>query len=197
MFDRFPSAADDRAAAYPAGSKAISRCLGRVFLAPLRHHAGHQNDPGQGAPGGLTDLVGSEGEVNVQGEVQQKLDVYANEVLLYALAVRESMGILASEENEHPLTIPTPRPSQVCRDLRSAGWFLEHRHGRQRGHHVFHPQAAGRERYQRRVAVGCCSPARVRWRPAMSFTAPRPCWSIAWATACMGSRSILRSAPSC
>ncbi|UUO05043.1 class 1 fructose-bisphosphatase [Blastopirellula sp. J2-11] len=51
---------------------------------------------------GLTDIVGAAGDVNVQGEVQQKLDVYANEVLLHCLSTRASVGVLASEENEHP-----------------------------------------------------------------------------------------------
>ena len=46
---------------------------------------------------GLTDLIGAHGEINVQGEVQQKLDVYANEVLAHALSVRESIGVLISE----------------------------------------------------------------------------------------------------
>jgi fructose-1,6-bisphosphatase I len=55
---------------------------------------------------GLTDILGSQGVVNVQGETQQKLDVYANEVLLHCLSLRQSIGILASEENDHPLMIP-------------------------------------------------------------------------------------------
>ena len=52
---------------------------------------------------GLGDILGSHGITNIQGEVQQKLDVYANEVLLHCLSLRESIGILASEENEHPV----------------------------------------------------------------------------------------------
>jgi len=52
---------------------------------------------------GLADILGTAGEINVQGEVQQKLDVYANEMLIYALGVRESVAMLASEENEQPL----------------------------------------------------------------------------------------------
>jgi fructose-1,6-bisphosphatase I len=55
---------------------------------------------------GLSDILGSEGVVNVQGETQEKLDVYANQVLLHCLSLRESIGILASEENDHPLMIP-------------------------------------------------------------------------------------------
>jgi len=60
---------------------------------------------------GLTGILGSHGNVNVQGEVQQKLDVYANEVLMHCLSVRESIGILASEENERPLTVNLHSPN--------------------------------------------------------------------------------------
>src|ERR1044071_2646236 len=38
---------------------------------------------------GLLDVVGSAGETNVQGETQQKLDVYANRALLHCLGVRD------------------------------------------------------------------------------------------------------------
>lgn len=55
--------------------------------------------------GALSDTFGSAGEVNVQGEVQQKLDVYANEVLLHCLGVRDSVSILVSEENDEPVTL--------------------------------------------------------------------------------------------
>lgn len=54
---------------------------------------------------GLSDILGEQGNVNVQGEVQQRLDVYANEVLVHCLSARESIGVLASEENEEPLLV--------------------------------------------------------------------------------------------
>ncbi len=54
---------------------------------------------------GLMEVLGAHGTVNVQGEQQQKLDVYANEVLLYCLSVRDSIGLLASEENEEPIIL--------------------------------------------------------------------------------------------
>ena len=54
---------------------------------------------------GLIGILGSFGEENVQGEIQQKLDVYANEVLIHCLSLRKSIGIIASEENEHPITV--------------------------------------------------------------------------------------------
>lgn len=53
---------------------------------------------------GLLDILGSAGERNVQGEVQQKLDVYANQALLECLGQRDTVAVLVSEENEEPVT---------------------------------------------------------------------------------------------
>ncbi len=53
----------------------------------------------------LAGILGSLNEVNVQGEVQQKLDVYANEALIHCLSLRKSIGLIASEENEEPITL--------------------------------------------------------------------------------------------
>ncbi|MBV9158788.1 MAG: class 1 fructose-bisphosphatase [Acidobacteriaceae bacterium] len=53
---------------------------------------------------GLLDVLGSAGETNVQGETQQKLDVYANQALLQCLSLRDSVAVLVSEENEEPVT---------------------------------------------------------------------------------------------
>lgn len=53
---------------------------------------------------GLLDVLGSAGEMNVQGETQQKLDVYANKALLHCLSLRDSVAMLVSEENEEPVT---------------------------------------------------------------------------------------------
>src|SRR5579875_3871426 len=52
---------------------------------------------------GLLDILGSAGDTNVQGETQQKLDVYANQALLHCLGLRDSVAILVSEENEEPV----------------------------------------------------------------------------------------------
>ncbi|MCA9048276.1 MAG: class 1 fructose-bisphosphatase [Planctomycetaceae bacterium] len=51
---------------------------------------------------GLNNILGDHGAVNVQGEVQQKLDVYANRVMSDSLAFRDSIAVIASEENEEP-----------------------------------------------------------------------------------------------
>jgi len=53
----------------------------------------------------LENVLGSAGVENVQGEVQQKLDVLANEVLLATLGGREGVAIVASEENEEPVIL--------------------------------------------------------------------------------------------
>ena len=57
---------------------------------------------------GLGHILGAAGEVNVQGEVQQKLDVFANKALLHALGNRGNVGVLASEENEEPVVVLEP-----------------------------------------------------------------------------------------
>ncbi|HTN74877.1 MAG TPA: class 1 fructose-bisphosphatase, partial [Pirellulaceae bacterium] len=41
---------------------------------------------------GLLDILGNAGETNVQGEVQQKLDIYANRALFHCLGLRESVA---------------------------------------------------------------------------------------------------------
>jgi fructose-1,6-bisphosphatase I len=53
----------------------------------------------------LENVLGSVGSENVQGEVQQKLDVLANDVLLRTLGGREGVAIVASEENEEPVIL--------------------------------------------------------------------------------------------
>jgi len=53
---------------------------------------------------GLLDVLGDTGDVNVQGEHQQHLDVYADNALVHCLGVRESVAIIASEENEDAIT---------------------------------------------------------------------------------------------
>jgi fructose-1,6-bisphosphatase I len=60
---------------------------------------------------GLVDILGSFDKTNVQGEIQQKLDVLANETLIKSFSLRESIGIIASEENEHPIAIRHTSPA--------------------------------------------------------------------------------------
>jgi fructose-1,6-bisphosphatase I len=53
----------------------------------------------------LEAVLGAAGSQNIQGEVQQKLDVIANDVLLSALGGREGVAVVASEENEEPVIL--------------------------------------------------------------------------------------------
>lgn len=54
---------------------------------------------------GLVDIIGGAGEKNVQGEDQQKLDVYANEVFIKTLTNREIVCGIVSEENDDFITV--------------------------------------------------------------------------------------------
>lgn len=55
---------------------------------------------------GLLDIIGEAGEVNVQGEDQQKLDVYADDVIFKMCDHTGRLCIMASEEHEELLEIP-------------------------------------------------------------------------------------------
>ncbi len=56
---------------------------------------------------GLTDVLGEYAShgTNVQGEVQQKLDVFANQAILRCLRVRDSIATLVSEEDDEPIML--------------------------------------------------------------------------------------------
>ena len=59
---------------------------------------------------GLSDILGDEGTVNVQGELQQKLDVFANETVRNSVQHTGRTCVLASEEDEEPVPVPPGRP---------------------------------------------------------------------------------------
>lgn len=54
---------------------------------------------------GLVDILGGVGDTNIQGEDQQKLDVYANEAFIKTLTNREIVCGIASEEEEDFIAI--------------------------------------------------------------------------------------------
>ncbi|MEN0055920.1 MAG: class 1 fructose-bisphosphatase [Mucilaginibacter sp.] len=56
---------------------------------------------------GLVDILGQAGSTNVQGETQQKLDIYANEQFIAALKNGGECCIVASEENEEIVMLDT------------------------------------------------------------------------------------------
>ena len=56
---------------------------------------------------GLMDILGNAGSTNIQGESQQKLDVFANEQFIPALKSGGECCIVASEENEDIIRLDT------------------------------------------------------------------------------------------
>jgi fructose-1,6-bisphosphatase I len=52
---------------------------------------------------GLVDIIGRSGEVNIQGENQQKLDVFADEVFISALLSSGECCGVATEENQNEI----------------------------------------------------------------------------------------------
>lgn len=58
---------------------------------------------------GLVDITGAAGEQNIQGEDQQKLDVFANNIFIQTLTNREIVCGIGSEENDEFITIAGSR----------------------------------------------------------------------------------------
>src|SRR5256712_7268665 len=67
---------------------------------------------------GLTDILGEVGTINVQGEVQQKLDVFANETVRHSVEHTGRVCVVASEEDENPI------PVKVREDRRGGEYVL-------------------------------------------------------------------------
>jgi fructose-1,6-bisphosphatase I len=69
---------------------------------------------------GLIDIIGMSGEINIQGETQQKLDVYADEVFINALLSSGECCGVATEENESEIAFSESFASNgnyiVCMD---------------------------------------------------------------------------------
>lgn len=57
---------------------------------------------------GLVDILGQHGNINVQGEDQQKLDVYADDILFRLCDHTGRLCAMASEEREDFIPIPQP-----------------------------------------------------------------------------------------
>ncbi|HEX2675285.1 MAG TPA: class 1 fructose-bisphosphatase [Polyangiales bacterium] len=59
---------------------------------------------------GLAGVLGHTGKVNVQGETVQKLDELANETLIHCMEAGGQVCMMASEEVDDPIPIPTKYP---------------------------------------------------------------------------------------
>ncbi len=55
---------------------------------------------------GLLDILGRAGDVNIQGEEQQKLDVFADEMIVHICDHTGRLCVMASEEREEIIHIP-------------------------------------------------------------------------------------------
>jgi aminopeptidase N len=121
-----------------------------------------QHDPGRPAPsdrsrrarlqaasafrsskGALGDALGSAGSENVQGEVQKKLDILSNEILLEANEWGGNLAAMASEEMETIFPIPNRYPKgNYHADVRPARRLVEHRRQRVDRHDLLGSEAA-------------------------------------------------------
>lgn len=54
---------------------------------------------------GLKDVFGGTGDVNVQGELVQKLDQYADDTIIRCLDYRDVVSMIASEENQEAILL--------------------------------------------------------------------------------------------
>lgn len=83
---------------FPYSSGELSRLMNSIRLA-AKIVAQKVNQAG------LVDITGAFGSENIQGEQQQKLDVFANEVFIQTLTNREIVCGIASEENDDFISI--------------------------------------------------------------------------------------------
>ena len=94
-FKQYLVSAKPKGAAIPAG-------LQDLLLAVVNTCSTLSHEVSQGA---LIGLLGSAGSGNVQGEVQQKLDIIANDQLMAGVKGCQSLAGLASEEMELPVAV--------------------------------------------------------------------------------------------
>jgi hypothetical protein len=126
--------------------------------------------------GALGGVLGSMGTENVQGEVQKKLDVLSNEILLEA---NEWGGTWPAWPPKKWTSLPDP--GQATRKappagLRPAGRLVEHRRQRLGRHHLLGAALPARYLSQNKLnEKPSCSRAPSRSPPATPSTARRPC----------------------
>ncbi|TKG95096.1 class 1 fructose-bisphosphatase [Puteibacter caeruleilacunae] len=87
----------ERQADYPDAKGELSRLLHHVGIAAKIVHR-------EVNKAGLVDILGAAGDMNVQGEDQQKLDIFADEHFIDALKASGEVCGIATEENQHMIT---------------------------------------------------------------------------------------------
>src|SRR5216117_3332343 len=60
---------------------------------------------------GLADILGAAGAVNVSGDLQQKLDLFANETVRQSVHYTGRVCVTASEEDDKPVPVPSGKPA--------------------------------------------------------------------------------------
>ncbi len=77
---------------------------------------------------GLADIIGASGNDNIQGEEQQKLDLYANEKFKAALEARDQVCGVASEEEDEAVAFSKEQQKCQIRGVDgSARWLFQYR----------------------------------------------------------------------
>ena len=94
-FKQYLATAKPQGMAVPAGLQELLTAVAHT-CSTLSHEV---------AQGALIGLLGSAGTGNVQGEVQQKLDIIANDLLIDGVQGCKSLAGLASEEMELPVPV--------------------------------------------------------------------------------------------
>jgi hypothetical protein len=88
--------------------------------------------------GALGEVLGSADSENVQGEVQKKLDIIANEVLIEANEWGGHLAAMASEEMDSIYLVPNRLPTRrIPAAVRSPRRLQQHRCEREHRHHLF------------------------------------------------------------
>ena len=87
----------ERQSEFPYAKGELSRLLSHIGIAAKIVHR-------EVNKAGLVDILGDVGELNVQGEAQKKLDVFADEQFISALMASGECCGIASEENQDIIT---------------------------------------------------------------------------------------------
>jgi hypothetical protein len=123
--------------------------------------------------GALGEVLGTAGSENVQGEIQKKLDIIANEVLIEANEWGGHLAAMASEEMEGIYVVPNRFPQgEYLLMFDPLDGSQQHRRERQHRHHLLGAEEA-RGPAAASARTTSCSPARpagrgrlLRLRPA-------------------------------
>ena len=100
----------DKQQDFPGSSGEFSKLLSAIRLAS-KIVSNQVNKAGL-----LSHIVGAAGSDNIQGEAQQKLDVYANNQFIKALTARKVVCGIASEENDEFIPVDNNGSYIVARD---------------------------------------------------------------------------------